>query len=196
MTAKTTAIITAPAVSTVGATSVGSTGGTLNGTVTPNLVATTYWFEYGASSSLTGYTSTASNTLTASASVANVWFGLTGLTRGMTYYYRVAASNAGGTTRGSILSFTTGTQAAAGALRFVPITPCRMVDTRNANGPLSGPAIASGGTRDFAPMNSSCGIPWTAAAYSLNVAVVPQATLGYLTVWPAGLSATERTRSL
>lgn len=35
--------------------------------------------------------------------------------------------------------------------------------------------------------NGSCGIPVAAAAYSLNVGVVPQqGTLGYLTVWPVG----------
>jgi hypothetical protein len=72
------------------------------------------------------------------------------------------------------------------ALRFVPVTPCRVADTRNANGPFGGPAIRSQTSRDFAMPNGDCGIPSTAAAYSLNVAVVPQDTLGYLTVWPAG----------
>jgi len=72
------------------------------------------------------------------------------------------------------------------ALRFVPVTPCRVADTRNANGPFGGPAIQSQTSRDFVVPNGDCGIPSTAAAYSLNVAVVPQDTLGYLTVWPAG----------
>ena len=31
-----------------------------------------------------------------------------------------------------------------------------------------------------------CNIPTTAAAYSLNVTVVPQGPLGYLTIWPTG----------
>ncbi len=72
------------------------------------------------------------------------------------------------------------------ALRFVPVTPCRIADTRNANGPFGGPAIQSQTSRDFVVPSGNCGIPSTAAAYSLNVAVVPQDTLGYLTVWPAG----------
>ena len=73
------------------------------------------------------------------------------------------------------------------ALRFVPVTPCRVADTRNANGPFGGPAMQRQTSRDFAVPNGDCGIPSAAAAYSLNVAVVPQqGTLGYLTVWPAG----------
>src|SRR5579863_6186969 len=75
------------------------------------------------------------------------------------------------------------------ALRFIPITSCRIADTRNTpDGPFSGPSIAGGTSRDFVIPNSACGIPSTAAAYSLNVAVVPQGPLGYLTVWPTGQS--------
>ena len=73
------------------------------------------------------------------------------------------------------------------ALQFVPATPCRVVDTRNPNGEFGGPAIGGGNFRDFiVPDNLSCGIPATAAAYSLNVAVVPHGGLGYLTMWPTG----------
>lgn len=70
--------------------------------------------------------------------------------------------------------------------RFVPITPCRVVDTRNAAGPFGGPAIASQTSRDFLVPNSVCGIPGNASAYSLNVAVVPHGPLGYVTLWPSG----------
>jgi Putative Ig domain len=72
-------------------------------------------------------------------------------------------------------------------LQFVPVTPCRVVDTRwLPNGPFSGPAIQGQTSRDFAIPNGACSIPNTAAAYSLNIAVVPRGGLGYLTVWPAG----------
>lgn len=71
-------------------------------------------------------------------------------------------------------------------LQFVPVTPCRVADTRNPAGSLGGPAIAAGTSRIFTIPNSNCGIPFTAAAYSLNVTVIPQHTLGYLTVWPSG----------
>lgn len=71
------------------------------------------------------------------------------------------------------------------SLRFVPVTPCRVVDTRLAAGPFGGPGL-SGTSRDFAIPSGGCGIPASAAAYSLNVTVVPQGSLSYLTIWPAG----------
>ena len=69
---------------------------------------------------------------------------------------------------------------------FIPMTPCRVADTRNATGPFGGPSIAGGTTRSFAIPGSACGVPSAAEAYSLNVTVVPRAGLGYLTVWAAG----------
>ena len=74
----------------------------------------------------------------------------------------------------------------ASAARFVPVTPCRIADTRNPNGPFGGPTIGGNTSRDFAIPSSPCGIPFTAAAYSMNVAVVPGGPLGYLTLWPTG----------
>ena len=72
-------------------------------------------------------------------------------------------------------------------MQFVAVAPCRLVDTRNADGEFGGPSLQGGGTRSFAiPNNTNCNIPPTAAAYSLNVTVVPPSTLGYLTVWPTG----------
>src|SRR5713101_2238274 len=73
-----------------------------------------------------------------------------------------------------------------GALQFAPITPCRIADTRNPNGSFGGPAIAGGATREFVIPNSACGIPSNVASYSMNVAVVPHGTLGFLTLWPSG----------
>lgn len=69
---------------------------------------------------------------------------------------------------------------------FVPMTPCRIADTRNAVGSFGGPAIAAQTSRDFLIPNSACGIPANATAYSLNVAVAPQGPLSFLTVWPRG----------
>jgi YVTN family beta-propeller protein len=67
-------------------------------------------------------------------------------------------------------------------LQFVAVTPCRLVDTRQTGGPIQG-----GNTRTFpVPQEGGCNIPDTAAAYSLNVTVVPHGPLGYLTIWPTG----------
>ncbi len=73
------------------------------------------------------------------------------------------------------------TQLSSG-FQFVSVVPCRLVDTRDAGNPIQG-----GTSRDFVvPQLGSCNIPTTAAAYSLNVTVVPPGRLGYLTIWPAG----------
>jgi uncharacterized repeat protein (TIGR01451 family) len=72
---------------------------------------------------------------------------------------------------------------------FYPTQPCRIADTRMAAGPLGAPSLPAGQSRDFPVPSSSCGMPSTATAYSLNVTVVPDPVvryLGYLTTWPAG----------
>ncbi len=75
----------------------------------------------------------------------------------------------------------------SGALQFVAVTPCRLVDTRNTNGEFGGPPLQGNNVRSFPiPDNQDCKIPSSAAAYSLNVTVVPKGPLGYLTVWPTG----------
>ena len=78
-------------------------------------------------------------------------------------------------------------QSQQAALRFVPLAPCRVADTRNANGPFGGPYIAGHTSRDFAITSSSCSVPASAAAYSLNLTVVPQTGfLAYVSIWPTG----------
>ena len=72
------------------------------------------------------------------------------------------------------------------ALQFVAVTPCRLVDTRNTDGEFGGPPLQGQTSRSFPIPQGSCHIPATAAAYSLNVTVVPLGSLGYLTIWPAG----------
>ena len=74
----------------------------------------------------------------------------------------------------------------AGPLQFIPVTPCRIADTRSGTGAFGAPELAAGSTRTFNIPQSACGIPSTAVAYSLNVTVVPNGSLGYLTIWPAG----------
>jgi hypothetical protein len=75
----------------------------------------------------------------------------------------------------------------ATALSFVPITPCRVLDSRNAAGPFGGPSITGGSSRDFTIPSGACGIPSTAQAYSLNAAMVPTGH-GWITLWPTGQS--------
>ena len=74
-------------------------------------------------------------------------------------------------------------------LAFYPLAPCRVADTRNSSFPpgLGPPSLSAGVERQFPILNAtSCNMPSSAAAYSLNFTVVPSGTLGYLTVWPTG----------
>jgi len=104
--------------------------------------------------------------------------------------YSVAANGSSSSHVGTMtiagVTFTVNQSGADPVLRFVAVTPCRIADTRNADGPFGGPAIAANGSRDFAIPASACGIPATAAAHSLNLTVVPLGPLGYLSVWPSG----------
>ncbi|MDX1983962.1 MAG: FG-GAP repeat protein [Bryobacteraceae bacterium] len=81
--------------------------------------------------------------------------------------------------------------AGLGGLRFVPVTPCRVADTRAGQGTTGnfGPPTLNGNTtRDLPIPTGRCNIPATAQAYALNVTVVPHEPLGYLSLWPTGQS--------
>ena len=68
---------------------------------------------------------------------------------------------------------------------FVSVMPCRVADTRNPAGAF-GSYMTAGSTRSFPIPSGTCGIPTNAAAYSLNVTVVPKGPLDFLTMWPTG----------
>ncbi len=70
---------------------------------------------------------------------------------------------------------------------FYPLTPCRLADTRNANGPSGGPALLSGSLRTF-PVAGLCGVPADAIAVAANVTVVGPAANGNLVVFAAGIT--------
>src|SRR5690242_19612634 len=107
-----------PAVSTGNATAITSTAATVNGTVNPEGQSTTYYFEYGTTTSYGSRTSTAG----AGAGTADVKVSssIEPLTPNTTYHYRVVASNASGTILGADVSFKT------------PKPPAPVVVTRHA----------------------------------------------------------------
>jgi hypothetical protein len=70
---------------------------------------------------------------------------------------------------------------------FYTVAPCRVVDTRLPDGPLGGPALATGVTRAFA-VAGNCGVPPGAEAIALNVTVIAPAGGGNVVVFPAGLA--------
>jgi hypothetical protein len=92
------ALAASPTVSTGGA-AVSPTTATFTGTVDPNGLSTTYWFEYGTTSSLGAQTPTSrAGAGTSSVTAAT---GVAGLAPDTTYHYRIVARNRSGTTRGA-----------------------------------------------------------------------------------------------
>ncbi|HEV7521228.1 MAG TPA: choice-of-anchor D domain-containing protein, partial [Candidatus Angelobacter sp.] len=82
---------------------------------------------------------------------------------------------------------------AQGGLSFIPLTPCRVLDTRNPPG--SGLMLDPMGPAQSAPFNglltidvagSNCGAPASAQAYIVNATVIPPGPLGFLALWPNG----------
>jgi hypothetical protein len=70
---------------------------------------------------------------------------------------------------------------AAGApSRFVPVQPCRLLDTRAAAG-----AVPADGTIDVQVV-SGCGVPSNATAAALTITVDHPGGAGFVTAWPAG----------
>ena len=81
-------------------------------------------------------------------------------------------------------------------LVYTPLTPCRIVDTRNA-GPNNGALIGQAAARSFLGWNGSytlqggdntnCGLPYSTnnAAIVVNFAVVGPSAAGYITAFPA-----------
>ena len=72
---------------------------------------------------------------------------------------------------------------------FVPLTPCRLVDTRAGSGFPAGygpPSMAGGGTQRTFVFTGQCGVPAGAQAISMNIAVWAPPTRGDARVFPAG----------
>ena len=98
-------IYNVPTLSTDSATSVTTNSAILNGTVNPNGSSTTYYFQYGTTTSY-GSTTTSTSAGTGTSDVS-VNASLTGLTSEATYYFRIVATNSAGTTYGDDQTFTT-----------------------------------------------------------------------------------------
>jgi Domain of unknown function DUF11 len=83
-------------------------------------------------------------------------------------------------------------QVGTGHTNYYTITPCRLVDTRNANGPLGGPALTANTPRTF-QLTGSCALPSTAKALSLNLTVVSPTAGGSVALYPAFIPPTGTT---
>ena len=70
------------------------------------------------------------------------------------------------------------------ALNYFTLAPCRVVDTRGG-APIGGPVMQGQETRTLA-VAGNCGIPSTAKAISINVAVTQSSAAGNVRLFPAG----------
>jgi hypothetical protein len=72
-----------------------------------------------------------------------------------------------------------------GPFSFFPLTPCRVINTKNAPGPAGGPALAANTSRDF-PVLGTCAVPADAKAVAFNITVTQPTDFGDLRVFPQG----------
>ncbi len=103
-----TTLLVAPTVITNAATLVNGTGATLNGSVNANNSSTAVTFQYGTTIAY-GSTVSATPATVTGTTTTGVLYLLSGLIPNTTYHFRAVGVNAGGTTNGNDLTFTTST---------------------------------------------------------------------------------------
>ena len=103
--------VTKPTVTTGWATSVTGNAAKFNGTMNPNGAETTYYFQYGMTTSY-GSTTSSANAGNGTGDVS-VNSSLSALSTNTTYYFRLVGSNSAGTAYGANQSVTTGKAAKA-----------------------------------------------------------------------------------
>ena len=95
-----------PSVVTTAATAITGTGATLNGTINPNGLASTYYFEYG--TTITYGTTTTTTSAGSGSTTASVNAAISGLISGTTYHFRIVGTNSDGVTYGGDMTFAPG----------------------------------------------------------------------------------------
>jgi glucose/arabinose dehydrogenase len=115
-------------------------------------------------------------------SAVHMAFGPWGTTQAL--YYTTYADN------GQVRRISRRVARPGGPLDYYTVAPCRVVDTRSAAGLQGGPALAAGTTRTF-QMAGLCGIPSTASAVQLNVAVASPSAAGFLRIEPGDEAASS-----
>jgi hypothetical protein len=108
------------------------------------------------------------------------------VTPSTTTSYWVWVSNSCGTANSNTATVTvvSGTPTASS---FFLVTPCRIIDTRTANGPRGGPALGPGSVRNI-KVTGICSISAQATSLALNVTVVSSSSNGWLTLFPGPVS--------
>jgi lysophospholipase L1-like esterase len=171
----------APTATTLSATSVGATGATLNGNVTPNGLATTVWFEWGTDPSMTAFSSTPTQSAGSGTTSQSIHEILSGLDGEATYYFRVVAINSTGDSIGETFSFTTSAPAllptvSTDAATSITISSADLNGVVNPNGTATNawfeygtdPLLSTRETTSSQPVGSGfTGLPFTVSVSGL-----------------------------
>lgn len=99
----------APTATTRNVSDIATSSASINGTVNPNGLETTYWFEYSSSSLLGSIVPKTTGHISAGAGTGNIAVvsDISGLTSKTTYSFRLVAQNSVGTTKGDVRTFRT-----------------------------------------------------------------------------------------
>jgi len=109
---------------------------------------------------------------------------VSGLPSGTYYFYVDSAYGKGEVpAEGRYTLSVTGTFGTPNNSSFYTLTPCRVLDTRDASG---APALVAGASRTFTITGPPCMVPPTAKSVSVNVTVTQPTSPGYLTLYPGG----------
>gem|GEM_PF-6876007 len=128
--------------------------------------------EYGLTTAYGGSTSNA--TLVTGHSLT-----ISGTTAGKTYHLRVRSADACG---GIVESGDVSVSIPSSPTLFFPLTPCRVLDTRNADGPYGGPVLTAGEIRTFT-ITGVCGVPENAVSIVGNLTVTEPSAGGSFRFW-------------
>jgi phosphodiesterase/alkaline phosphatase D-like protein len=177
----------APAVTTRAATSVSFASASVTGSVDPEGVPTTYYFQYG--TTVAYGTKTAVQSAQSGSSSLEVNAALAGLAAGTLYHYRLVATSAGGTVVGNDATFTTTKTPAPVVISAAPTNVATTSVTANATVNPGGVATTyhfqygttSGYGHDTATHSAGSGT--TAAAFSAALSgLAPGTTYHYRVV--------------
>jgi hypothetical protein len=157
----------APIPSTGPATNVTWDAARLTGTVNPNGLTASAWFDWGTDPALSTFTSSPTQSLGGGTTPVPVMFDVTGLTPNTTYYVRLNGSNSAGAAMGAIVGFTT---------PFDPNVTPPAVTTENAmNSPVG---FVLNGTVD--PMGSATTVwfEWAPFSSPSSFTATPEQAVG------------------
>jgi hypothetical protein len=163
--------LAAPGVVTGSATPVNASSATLNGSVDPNGRTTTWFFEYGTS---TSYGSKTSAKSAGSGAVAvSVSAPISGLSAGRTYHFRLVATSDAGTTHGADATFVTSAAPSVTTDDASSIAPtsARLNGTVTANGLSTSWHFEYGTTLSYGAKTSSHSAGSGASAQKESVTV-------------------------